>query len=192
MLCEKNHHPIRLNQALQFLWWLHQFYDELLYVNCSPNEQNVPRFKGKNKFICAQIMIIAQPLRLIVLHCISVFELCIKAEVNNWWNVGFCLSSLTARTIDQSEASEAPHWPIRGCLNPSASQPIDQFDVQMLVGWIRPSWVRSTSRHGSLSRKQRWLRKHYSDSVNKSSVNFYLGHLCLVTLLPYWDASNLC
>ena len=31
------------------------------------------------------------------------------------------------------------------------------------------------------------LRKHYSHSVNKSSVKFYLGNLCLVTLLPYWD-----
>ena len=36
------------------------------------------------------------------------------------------------------------------------------------------------------------LRKHYSHSVNKSSVKFYLGNLCLVTLLPDWDASTLC
>ena len=69
----------------------------------------------------------------IEINCIAVFELRIKAEVNNWWNVGFCLSSLTARTLaDQWEDSEAWHWPIRGHLNLSHTLPIDQFDVQML------------------------------------------------------------
>ena len=73
-----------------------------------------PEIQRQNKFTCAQMMIIAQALRLIVLH-LSVFELRIKDEVNNWWNVGFCwLSSLTALTnertlrpcIDQSEAAK--------------------------------------------------------------------------------------
>ena len=153
-----------------------------------------PEIQRQNKFICAQMMIIAQALRLIVLH-LSVFELGIKDEVNNWWNVGFCwLSSLTAWANDQWEDSETLLWPIRGHLASSqraAYWPI--WCANVVLGWIRPSWVRSTSRHGSLSRKRLWgLRKHYSHSVNKSSVKFYLGNLCLVTLLPDLDASNLC
>ena len=144
------------------------------------------------------------------IHLRSNYDHCSGIEIN-------CIASLSLWALHQGWSEQLmecwllltliidsmAHWPMRGLWglaltnqrppSPLYWQPIDQFDVQMLC-WDGSDLPGSDPHQGTdpCHASGSGLRKHYSHSVNKSSVKFYLGNLCLVTLLPHWDASKLC